>query len=54
MRIGRSIILPAIVALGVAGSAVAGAAIAIPATHATSVQLRADGSSTNPNMFYHG
>jgi hypothetical protein len=52
MRIGRSFILPAIVALGVAGSAVAGMAIAAPATHATSVQTHV--ATSNPDMFYHG
>jgi len=54
MRIGRSLILPAIVALGVAGSAAAGVAIAVPATHASSVQVRAAGTAANPQMFYHG
>ena len=52
MRIGRSIILPAIVALGLAGSAVAGLAVAAPAGHVTSVQTHV--AASNPNMFYHG
>jgi hypothetical protein len=50
MRIGRSILIPVIVALGVAGSAAAGAAIAAPAVHPSSTHAQATG---NPNMYYH-
>jgi hypothetical protein len=39
MRIGRSIIIPAIISLGVAGSALAGSAISAVAEPAPTVQV---------------
>lgn len=50
MRIGRAIIIPAILALGVTGPALAASAItaAAPAGHAVHVQATQD-----PNLYYH-
>jgi hypothetical protein len=52
MRIGRSIIIPAILALGVAGSAVAGSAIAVSAGQTSSVHAQATGSYASPAFYY--
>jgi hypothetical protein len=52
MRIGRAIIIPAILALGVAGSAVAGSSIAVAAVHnphSTYVQP----TRVYPDIYYH-
>ncbi len=57
MRIGRAIIIPAILALGVAGSTVAGSAIAVAGghlnAHVTS-HAQASGSTVTPNIYFHG
>jgi hypothetical protein len=53
MRIGRAIIIPAILALGAAGSIVAGSAMPAVATHAPSLHVQAAATSVNPNLFYH-
>jgi hypothetical protein len=53
MRIGRAIIIPAILALGVAGSTLAGSAIAVAAGSAPSVHAQAADSTQGPNLFYH-
>ncbi len=57
MRIGRAIIIPVILALGVAGSAVAGSAIPLTAGHlghvTTSHHHHKKGSHASPNMYYH-
>jgi hypothetical protein len=55
MRIGRAIIIPAILALGVAGSTLAGSAIvaaagSAPSVHALTSHAQADNS---PNLYYH-
>jgi len=51
MHIGRAIIIPAILALGVAGSALAGSAISAVAGSAPSVQVHA--AAATPDTFYH-
>ena len=53
MRIGRAIIIPAILALGVAGSTVAGSAIAVAAGHGTSVHVQSKIAYGDPNFLYH-
>ena len=56
MRIGRAIIIPAILAFGVAGSTVAGSAIAVAGGHlhpyVSSTQVQPTGSS--PYIYFHG
>jgi hypothetical protein len=51
MRIGRTIIIPAILALGAAGSILAGSAMPVAAGHAPSVHVQAVAIS---GMYYHG
>jgi hypothetical protein len=46
MRIRRAVIIPAILALGVAGSVLAGSAIPSAAGHAPSTSVQAAASST--------
>ena len=53
MRIGRAIIIPAILALGVAGSALPGPVIAVAAAHAPSVHVQAVAASFAPDTYYH-
>jgi hypothetical protein len=54
MRIGRSIVIPTILALGVAASALAGAKISAAAEHAPSTHVEATAASTSPNTLYRG
>ncbi len=54
MRIGRALIIPTILALGVAGSILAGSAMPVAAVHAPSVHVQAVTVSSVPNMYYHG
>lgn len=54
MRIRRSIIIPALLALSAAGSILAGSAVAGAATHAPSAQAAATASSMRPDVFYDG
>ncbi len=54
MRIGRALIIPAILALGAAGSILAGSAMPVAAVHAPSVHVQAVTVSSVPNMYYHG
>ena len=54
MRIGRKIIIPAILALSAAGSIAAGSAIPAVAAQAPSVQVVAGAPSAHPNFFYRG
>jgi hypothetical protein len=54
MHIGRAIIIPSVLALGVAGSLLTGAAIPVAAAHGTSVHVQAAAAPTNPKMLYHG
>jgi hypothetical protein len=51
MRIRRALIIPAIFALGLAGSALSGSAMAVAAGHAPSVQVAA--ASGHPHTYYH-
>jgi hypothetical protein len=53
MRIGRAIIIPAILALGVAGGAVVGAAIPAAAANAPIVHVYTVGISTGTDMYHH-
>jgi len=53
MRIGRAIIIPAIVTLGVTGSILVGPATSIAAGQAPAAHVLADTSSTIPILYYH-
>lgn len=53
MRIGRAVIIPTILALGVAGSSIAGASVAVASSHLTHQVASGNGQSTNPDLFYH-
>lgn len=53
MRVRRPIIIPAILAFGVAGSILSSPAMAIAAAQAPAVQV-ASGPSGGPYIFYHG
>jgi hypothetical protein len=53
MRIGRAIVIPAIVALGVAGSALASTAVPATAGHVTNVKVLAQGAVSGPDVYYH-
>ena len=53
MSIGRAIIIPAIVAFGVAGSTLATTAITAAAAHPASVHVHVSATS-QPNLYYHG
>jgi len=54
MRIGRAIIIPAILALGVAGAVLPGAEIAVAASHAPAVQLHVTHHPMITGTYYHG
>ncbi len=54
MHIGRVIIIPAILALGVAGSVLTGSAVCAATVHAPSVQVQAATVSVGTDTFYHG
>jgi len=54
MRIGRAIIIPAILALGMAGSPLIGAAMPAAAASVPIVTAHATGLSTGTDMFHHG
>jgi len=53
MRIRRALIIPAILALGLAGSALSGSAMAAAAGHEASVQVQVAVASGHPNTYYH-
>lgn len=53
MRIRRALIILAILALGVAGSALPGSAMAVAAGHAPSVHVQVVAASGHPNTYYH-
>lgn len=53
MRIGRTIIIPAILALGVAGSALPGSVMAAAAGHAPSTHVLAVAAPATPDILYH-
>lgn len=54
MRRGRTIIIRTILALGASGSILAGSAIPLAVTQASSVSVVAASSSTTPSVFFHG
>jgi hypothetical protein len=54
MRIKRTIIVPAVLALGVVGSLLSGSAMSVTVGHAPAVHVQAGAASANPNMVYHG
>src|SRR5712672_3816050 len=54
MRIGRAFIIPAILALGVSGSALVGSAVPAVAASVPNAQVQTTGISTGTNMFHHG
>jgi len=53
MRIGRAFIIPAILALGVAGSALVGSAIPAVAASVPNANVQTTGISTGTNMYHH-
>jgi hypothetical protein len=53
MRIRRALIIPVILALGVAGSAMSGSAMAMAAGHAPSAQVQAAAASGQHKIYYH-
>lgn len=53
MRIGRAIIIPAIVALGVTGSILIGPATPIAVGHAPAAHVLTDPSAGIPYIYYH-
>ena len=54
MRIGRAFIIPAILALGFAGSAMVGSAIPAAAANVPVVHATTTGLSIGTNMYHHG
>ncbi len=55
MRIGRSVIIPAILTLGVVGSILVGSAAAVPAvTHAPSAHSHTAASAQVTDVYYRG
>jgi hypothetical protein len=54
MRIGRALIIPAVLALSVAGSALVGAALPAAAANVPIVHANTHGLTTGTNTFYHG
>lgn len=54
MRIGRAIIIPAILALGVAGTVLPGAEIAMAAVHTPAVHLQTTTRPMFSGTYYHG
>jgi hypothetical protein len=54
MRIRRSIILiPAILAFGVAAAAVASAEVSAATSHAASAHVQVEATSSNPGVMFH-
>ena len=54
MRIGRAIIIPAILALGVAGTVLPGAEIAMAAGHAPAVHVTTTTHPMISDTYFHG
>jgi hypothetical protein len=52
MRIGRGIIIPAILALGLAGSVLGGLEMSLVAAQAPSAHVQVAATSGNPNILY--
>ena len=53
MRIGRAIILPAILTLGLAASTLCGSAVAAAAAHAPASGVHATAAPVSVNTYYH-
>lgn len=53
MRIGRAIIIPAIVALGVAGTVPPGAEVAMAAGHAPAAHVHTAVTTSLSGVYYH-
>jgi hypothetical protein len=53
MRIKVAIVIPAILALGAAGSILAGSATPVVAAQAPSAHVLAASSASNPHIYYH-
>ncbi len=53
MRVGRAILIPAILALGVAGPVLAGSGISVAAGHAPSAHVLVTASSTTVDTYHH-
>ena len=53
MRIGRNIIISAILALGASGSILASATVPAAVAHAPSAHVLATGAFASPNSYYH-
>ena len=53
MRIGRAIIIPIVLALGVAGSALAGSAVSVVAASAPAVHAQATATPAISNIYLH-
>lgn len=54
MRIRRVLVIPSILALAVAGSALAGAEISAAVVHTSTAPVQVSAVSISPNTFYHG
>jgi hypothetical protein len=54
MRVGRAIIIPAILALGAAGSILAGSAAPVMAAQAPIAHVQAAAPSATPGYVYYG
>ena len=54
MNVRRAIIIPAILALGVAGSVLPGLAMSAAAAPAASVHVHVVALAASPDTFYHG
>ena len=54
MRIRRAIIIPALLALGTAGSTLAGSAVPAAPAQAPTAHVLVTASSAGTNVFYHG
>jgi hypothetical protein len=53
MRVGRLVLIPAILALSVTGSTLAGSALSVAVSHSTQIHAQADGAAAAPNLYYH-
>ena len=54
MRIGRALIIPAVLALSVAGSALVGSALPAAAASVSVVHGHPAGLTTGPDVYHHG
>jgi hypothetical protein len=54
MRIRPALIIPAILALGIAGAALSVTEMSAAATHASTVHIQHTANITNPGIMYHG